>query len=108
MVGHESSVYIRRNNHQGINSIGFLVLRLAHEQRVAPHEATAASDIYALGISWYKMMTGDTPDPFVVGAKAFADPSRDLQTNSLIRQMLEFEQSKRPAAADILDKLRPT
>ncbi len=38
---------------------------MAHEQRVVPHEATAASDIYALGISWYEMLTGDTPDPFV-------------------------------------------
>jgi serine/threonine protein kinase len=31
---------------------------MAPEQRVAPHEATAASDIYALGISWYEMLTG--------------------------------------------------
>ena len=75
---------------------------MAHEQRVAPHEATAASDIYALGISWYEMLTGETPDPFVVGAKAFADPSADSQTNALIRQMLEFEQSKRPTADAIL------
>ena len=75
---------------------------MAHEQRVVPHEATAASDIYALGISWYEMLTGDTPDPFVVGAKAFGDPSSDSKTNALIRQMLEFEQRKRPTAADIL------
>ncbi len=78
---------------------------MAHEQRVAPHEATAASDIYALGISWYEMLTGDTPDPFVVGAKAFADASTDSQTNFLIRQMLEFEQSKRPTAVDIMTAL---
>lgn len=75
---------------------------MAHEQRVAPHEATAASDIYALGISWYEMLTGDTPDPAVVAAKAFADPSSDSTTNALIRKMLEFDQSKRPTAADIL------
>ncbi|MGE0704928.1 MAG: serine/threonine-protein kinase [Vicinamibacterales bacterium] len=75
---------------------------MAYEQRVAPHEATAASDIYALGISWYEMLTGDTPGPFVVGAKAFADPSSDPATNTFIRQMLEFEQSKRPTADDIL------
>jgi serine/threonine protein kinase len=75
---------------------------MAYEPRVAPHEATAASDIYALGISWYEMLTGDTPDPFVVGAKAFADPCGDPATNALIRQMVEFEQSKRPTAEDIL------
>jgi serine/threonine protein kinase len=78
---------------------------MAYEQRVAPHEATAASDIYALGISWYEMLTGDTPDPFVVGAKAFADPCPDSETNTLIRQMLEFDQSKRPTAADILKSI---
>ncbi len=80
---------------------------MAHEQRVAPHEATAASDIYALGISWYEMLTGDTPDPAVVAAKAFADPCSDSETNTLIRQMLEFDQSKRPTAADVLNLTAP-
>jgi serine/threonine-protein kinase len=80
---------------------------MAHEQRVAPHEATAASDIYALGISWYEMLTGDTPDPAVVAAKAFADPCSDSEANALIRQMLEFDQSKRPTAADILKAMSP-
>lgn len=75
---------------------------MAHEQRVAPHEATAASDVYALGISWYEMLTGDTPDVAVVAAKAFPDPCADSATNALIRRMVEFEQSKRPAVADIL------
>ncbi len=80
---------------------------MAHEQRVAPHEATAASDMYALGISWYEMLTGDTPDPAVVAAKAFSDPCSDSETNALIRQMLEFDQSKRPTAADILKAMPP-
>jgi serine/threonine protein kinase len=69
---------------------------------VAPHEATAASDVYALGISWYEMLTGDTPDVAVVAAKAFPDPCSDSVTNALIRQMVEFEQSKRPTVVDIL------
>jgi serine/threonine protein kinase len=80
---------------------------MAHEQRVAPHEATAASDVYALGISWYEMLTGDTPDVAVVAAKAFPDPCSDPATNALIRQMVEFEQSKRPTAADILNATPP-
>ena len=78
---------------------------MAHEQRDAPHEATPASDIYALGITWYEMLTGDTPDPAVAAAKAYPDPCRDSQTNALIRQMLEFEQSNRPTAVDILKAL---
>ncbi len=78
---------------------------MAPEQRVAPHEATAASDIYALGISWYEMLTGQTLDPSFVAAKVFADPSSDDGTNGLIRQMVEFDQSKRPTAEDILKTL---
>lgn len=75
---------------------------MAHEQREAPHEATAASDVYALGISWYEMLTGKTPDVQTVAAKAFPDPCSDSATNALIRQMVEYEQSKRPAVDTIL------
>ena len=35
---------------------------MAPEQRASHHEATAASDIYALGVTWYEMLTGVTPD----------------------------------------------
>jgi serine/threonine protein kinase len=80
---------------------------MAPEQRIAPHEATAASDIYALGISWYEMLSGKTPDPAAVGAQAFADPCSDSETNALIRQMLEFDQSKRPTVADLLTAVSP-
>src|SRR5437016_10232466 len=75
---------------------------MAPEQRVTPHEATPASDIYALGISWYEMLTGQTLDPSFVAAKAFTDPCSDSVTNTLIRQMVEFEQGKRATADDIL------
>lgn len=78
---------------------------MAPEQGVAPHEATTASDIYALGVSWYEMLTGQTLHPSFVAAKAFAEPSTDSATNALIRQMLEFEQSKRPTAADVLRRI---
>ncbi len=75
---------------------------MAHEQRVAPHEATSASDIYALGVSWYEMLTGDTPDVAVVAAKAFPDPCSDSEANALIRHMLEFDPAKRPTATEVL------
>ena len=81
---------------------------MGHEQRVAPHEATTASDIYALGISWYEMLTGVTPDPAEVAAKAFDDPCSDPETNAMIRQMLEFKQIDRPTAADILKAFNAT
>lgn len=75
---------------------------MAHEQREAPHEATTASDVYALGISWYEMLTAKTPDVQAVAAKAFPDPCSDSATNALIRQMVEYEQSKRPTVDEIL------
>ena len=78
---------------------------MAHEQRVAPHEATSASDIYALGVSWYEMLTGDTPDVAVVAAKAFPDPCSDSEANALIRHMLECDPAKRPTATEVVEQV---
>jgi len=76
-------------------------LYMPPEQRKSAHTATAASDIYALGISWYEMLTGGTPDPGEVGAQAFADPTDDAPTNDLIRRMLRFSAGDRPSAEDL-------
>jgi serine/threonine protein kinase len=75
---------------------------MAHEQRQKPHEAVAHSDIYSLGVSWYEMLTGTTPDPGAVGAEAFDDPTANIDVTALIRRMLRFKPQDRPDAAEIL------
>jgi len=72
------------------------------EQRKSAHIVTPASDIYALGITWYEMLTGSTPDPGEVGAQAFANPTDDAVTNDLIRRMLRFSAAERPTAKELV------
>jgi len=74
---------------------------MAPEQRVSPHEAVFASDIFALGISWYEMLTGDTPDPMAVGAQKFPDPGTNAGVSKLIRRMLSYAPGDRPTAAEL-------
>ena len=75
----------------------------------APGGVTAASDIFALGILYHRLLTGKTPDPgsrVTVGhavshAKETADavqlhPGLDRQHQALIVQMLSFLPSDRP------------
>ena len=78
---------------------------MAPEQRQSPHEVAAQSDVYALGISWYEMLTGGTPDPAAVGAQAMVDPCDDQRTNDLIRQMISYTPSRRPRISEVVAAL---
>jgi len=78
------------------------------EQRRLPHKVTSAVDIYALGITWYEMLTGNTPDPGEVGAQAFDDPTENPPTNDLIRRMLRYAAGERPTAEDVESVLSNT
>jgi serine/threonine protein kinase len=78
---------------------------MAPEQRQAPHKATHLSDIYELGVTWYEMLTGTTPDPAAVAAQAFDDPTRIDSVNSVIRKMLRYNPNERPTADDILSTI---
>lgn len=79
---------------------------MAPEQRRSPHEATPSSDIYALGVTWYEMLTGETPDPAEVGARQFAPPTSNQEVRKLIDRMLRFAPSDRPLVADLLSQLK--
>lgn len=79
---------------------------MAPEQRSSPHGATPMSDVYALGVSWYEMLTGNTPDPAAIGAQMFPDPCHNADVNSVIRRMLRFDANERPTVADVLALLK--
>lgn len=76
---------------------------MAPEQRTLSHAATAASDVYALGISWNEMLTGNTLDPTQVVAGDFDDPCADTNINALIRRMLKYKPSDRPSLDEVLE-----
>ncbi len=76
---------------------------MAPEQRQSPHEATTASDVYELGVTWYEMLTRQTPDPAAVAAQAFADPSEDVEVTSLIRRMLRYIPDERATVGEIIE-----
>jgi serine/threonine-protein kinase len=78
---------------------------MAPEQRAAPHEAGPHSDVYALGISWYEMLTQKVPDPTAIGAGAFPAPTSNPEVDALIRKMLAYHPTDRPNVTDLVNKL---
>jgi len=79
---------------------------MAPEQRRSPHGATPLSDVYALGVSWYEMLTRTTLDPSEVGARAFASATTEDPLDRLIREMLSFNAKDRPSVARVVEKIR--
>jgi serine/threonine protein kinase len=78
---------------------------MAPEQRQDPHEAVPRSDLFALGMSWYEMLTAKVLEPMQVGAGRFPKPSAEAETNTLLARMLEYDPELRPSAAEALKAL---
>jgi len=70
---------------------------MAPEQLDAPHEATAASDIYALGVTWYQLLTGDTRTPAAFAAQSFPAPTSNQAVSRCISAMVNYDAAKRPS-----------
>jgi serine/threonine protein kinase len=74
---------------------------MAPEQRRSAHHSTSSSDIYALGVTWYELLTGRTLDPAEVAAKDYPPPTDHPAVSQAIREMLEFRPAARPSIADL-------
>ncbi len=79
---------------------------MSPEQSQAPHDAVFASDVYALGVTWYELLTGGTPHPTAFAARRAPQPSKDPQTNDLIEKMTSYEAKDRPSVASLLAELK--
>ena len=74
---------------------------MSPEQRRSPHDVGARSDVYALGITWYQMLTSRAPDPAEAGAGVVPPPTEIDPINNLILDMIRFQAADRPT----VDKL---
>ena len=74
---------------------------MAPEQQEAPHEAVPASDVYALGISWYQLLTGTILSPAQIHARKFSPPCPVAEVNDIIGRMVRYEISERPDLNEI-------
>ncbi len=75
---------------------------MAPEQQLTPHEALAESDVYALGVTWYEMLTGVTPPPpptFAAGRTAPPCDERDV--HRMIGEMTTYDPTSRPSPARV-------
>ena len=75
------------------------------EQRRASHIASPASDIYALGVSWYEMLTQNTPDPTDVAVRNYPSSTDSPTIDGLIRRMLDYSPEKRPTLSHIAEAI---
>jgi serine/threonine protein kinase len=74
---------------------------MAPEQQEDPHEATTSSDIYALGVTWLEMLSGNLPSPHAVAAGQYPKPCGNDDVCNIIRRMVLYVQAERPSLAEI-------
>ncbi len=67
-------------------------------------QTTPQSDIYGLGATLHQLLTGDDPSltPFHFKPIQVSNPPISTRLNSLLKQMVEMEMSKRPASIAIV------
>lgn len=74
---------------------------MAPEQQQDPHEATTASDVYALGITWIQILSGNVPAPHAVAAGQYPKPCDDARVCEIIQRMVSYLPSDRPSLSEI-------
>lgn len=78
---------------------------MAPEQGEDAHNITGAVDVYALGITWYELLTATQPNPRAVSARRLDAPTDNEKVNTLIMQMTEYDSGDRPSPPELLTEL---
>lgn len=74
---------------------------MAPEQQESPHDATEASDIYSLAVSWIEMLNATLPSPQAIGATGYKLAPVRPGIEDLIKQMHSYTPRGRPSIAEI-------
>ncbi len=75
---------------------------MAPEQQQAPHEAVPQSDAYALGVTWYELLTGRTATPAAFAAQQFSPPSANSNVNDMIKLLVRYTPAERASLDDVI------
>lgn len=79
---------------------------MAPEQQEPPRDATEASDIYSLAVTWIEMLVGTQPPPQAIGANAYKLPSIRPGIAELIQRMHSYNPSDRPSVTEIRETIQ--
>lgn len=79
---------------------------MAPEQRDAPKDVSAASDVYSLGVSWYELLTNERPSPAAFAAGKTKAPCSNRELTALIRAMTSYDRRDRPSVIELLAALK--
>lgn len=75
---------------------------MAPEQLEAPHGASPASDVYALGVTLHQFITGSVSTPQRIAAGAIEPTGHGAAVDDLIRNMVRYAPGDRLALADVI------
>ena len=79
---------------------------MAPEQQESPHNAVEESDIYALGVSWIELLTGNLPSPQAIGARKYHIPDVRDGIDELLANMVNYIPTERPSLEDIQEIIK--
>lgn len=70
-------------------------LYMPPEQQRTPHAVEPASDVYSLGITWYELLAGETPQPQAVVARDLPSLPTTEAVERAIHAMVSYRASER-------------
>jgi serine/threonine protein kinase len=79
---------------------------MAPEQQESPHNAVNASDVYALGVTWIELLTGQLPSPQAIGAGRYQIPNLRSGVAEILANMVKYSPTERPSLTDIQETIQ--